>query len=342
MTSINVGWHPVALGVAAAAATAVTVTVASVALGTAYHMPAQTTAVAEKASFGLRVQIALLRFLSAVVIRNTLVPSLPKDIRLLTWEIPQPQGHRTRVLVLVPEGVEAAGDGPIVVDIHGGGFCGGAPEDEVEFGCRVAKELKCTVVLASYGLAPEHPHPAGVEDCEGVVQWLRETYPDSNIAVGGFSAGGTLAYNTVLKFKGDPKVKLVYAWYAPADFSKASDNDFEEKDNPYKRNMFHEAYLLGHPQDLAHPRLSPAYAPSADLPPTAVFIAASIDPNIRDIVKLQDRLAAEHPHFIGRNYPDVPHGWNFLPKFALGEDGLRKKEDGFVVTIDALRSALFC
>lgn len=82
--------------------------------------------------------------------------------------------------------------------IHGGGMVLGDldmsdPRCEAYVG-----ELGCVVVSVDYRLAPEHPHPAPVEDCYSGLVWMADHASDlgvdpTRIAVAGFSAGGGLA-----------------------------------------------------------------------------------------------------------------------------------------------------
>jgi acetyl esterase/lipase len=129
-------------------------------------------------------------------------------------EIPGPEGAPdVLVRLYTPDGAAPAGGRPAMLDIHGGGFCSGSIAMEHGFGVAVARRLGATVVAVEYRLAPEHPFPAGVEDCYAALRWMhREAdalHIDPNrIAVGGQSAGGGLTAATVLlaRDRGGPPV----------------------------------------------------------------------------------------------------------------------------------------
>jgi acetyl esterase/lipase len=65
-------------------------------------------------------------------------------------------------------------DGParaVLVHVHGGGFCIGAPEEDDRWNAMLARECRVAVVSPEYRLAPEHPHPAGLDDCVAAALW---------------------------------------------------------------------------------------------------------------------------------------------------------------------------
>ena len=84
-----------------------------------------------------------------------------------------------------------------VLYLHGGGFCLGSVDSEHGGAVQIALALDVLVVSVDYRLAPEHPYPAGLDDCYAGLQYL-STLAD-RIAVHGQSAGGGLAAATVLK-----------------------------------------------------------------------------------------------------------------------------------------------
>lgn len=66
---------------------------------------------------------------------------------------------------------------PAYVNLHGGGFVAGSPADDAEFCAWLAKECDCVVLSLGYRLAPEHKHPAAVEDAADVAKWLKRESP---------------------------------------------------------------------------------------------------------------------------------------------------------------------
>lgn len=128
---------------------------------------------------------------------SSLTRTASPDVMWRREEIPA-VGEQPAVPVLVyePRGAEAVT--PAVLWIHGGGFIMGTAEQDHKMCLRVARELGVRVVNVSYRLAPEHPYPAGLNDCFHTLTWMRELGADvgidpDRIAVAGESAGGGLA-----------------------------------------------------------------------------------------------------------------------------------------------------
>ena len=69
-------------------------------------------------------------------------------------------------------GASSAGGRPCLLWIHGGGYIVGCPEMDEQLLCRKADELGCLVVAVDYRLAPEHPYPAALDDCDAALGWI--------------------------------------------------------------------------------------------------------------------------------------------------------------------------
>ena len=137
--------------------------------------------------------------------------------------IPGPKGApEVRVRIYRP-GAEAPGlsagngDNPLpgILEIHGGGFMLGSIEMTDRWCQFITATVGVVVVSVEYRLAPEHPFPAGIEDCYAALCWMA-TNADSlgvdatRIAISGQSAGGGLAAGTALmaRDRGGPALAL--------------------------------------------------------------------------------------------------------------------------------------
>ena len=178
--------------------------------------------------------------------------------------------------------------GPVLVFFHGGGFVLGDLETHEPICAEIARRLDMAVVAVDYRLAPEHPWPAGAEDCIAAARWIAAG-PEAlgrqatGLVLAGDSAGGNLAIVTSLSLRDDPApVPVLAQWpiYPAADPAKGypSYHDFGEGYLLTKDGMrwFDGCYLA----DESDWRYSPLVKSQAGMPPTLV-ITASLDP-IRD------------------------------------------------------------
>ena len=92
---------------------------------------------------------------------------------------------------------DGAGPHPALLFAHGGSWVAGSPRTHDKLARRLA-ERGFLVVSVDYALAPEHPHPAGLDDCVAAADWLAAEAEalgadHARLAVMGDSAGGNLA-----------------------------------------------------------------------------------------------------------------------------------------------------
>ncbi|HET6859287.1 MAG TPA: alpha/beta hydrolase [Streptomyces sp.] len=126
--------------------------------------------------------------------------------------VPGPVGAPdVKLLICLPAG--AAAPVAALFFIHGGGMILGNRYVGLADCLAIGRELGTAVVSVEYRLAPEHPHPAPVEDCHAALLWVADNAaelgidPDKVIVAGG-SAGGGLAAATALlvRDRGGPRL----------------------------------------------------------------------------------------------------------------------------------------
>ncbi|MEO3872427.1 alpha/beta hydrolase [Nonomuraea sp. B12E4] len=144
------------------------------------------------------------------------MPRPDTDVVIEDRRVPGPDGDPdVRVRIYQPPG---QGPGrPALYWIHGGGMILGAPEGDDPTMIGFVERLGCVVVSVDYRLAPDHPHPAPVEDCYAGLAWTAKAAGElgidlTRLAVGGASAGGGLAAATVLlaRDRGGPDVAFQF------------------------------------------------------------------------------------------------------------------------------------
>lgn len=129
---------------------------------------------------------------SARAMLKTVIPTGPVPGEELL-DIADVEHAGTRLRVYRPRTGTTRG----VLYLHGGGFCLGDLDSEHGGAVQIANEVDAVVVSVDYRLAPEHPYPAGLDDCLRGLHYLAELA--GPIAVHGQSAGGGLAAATVLR-----------------------------------------------------------------------------------------------------------------------------------------------
>ncbi|HTO54820.1 MAG TPA: alpha/beta hydrolase [Myxococcota bacterium] len=203
---------------------------------------------------------------------------------------------------------------PAILFIHGGGFVDGG----VDFCDNVQRELAArtgyVVVGLSYRLAPEHPFPAGLEDCEDVLRWMAESRPANldatRIAVGGESAGGNLTVALALSSRdaGGPAISHLSIYYPFTD-STLKSSDWDTSDMPgVGRPQAEFMVRVYAPKDAHNPLVSVLHAKLAGLPPSTV-ITCGHDPLRSDGIWLAEALKAAGVPTLHTHYDEMPHGF---------------------------------
>jgi acetyl esterase len=120
--------------------------------------------------------------------------------RIEQVRIPAADGHLLHAQLFVPgaQGAPVATVLPVLLYFHGGGFTVGSVSTHAVLCRRLAHLAGCAVLSVDYRLAPEYKFPTAHSDCWDALQWLVRHGSSlgldvGRIAVGGDSAGGTLA-----------------------------------------------------------------------------------------------------------------------------------------------------
>ncbi len=117
--------------------------------------------------------------------------------RVETLRIPTRDGAELHAELAAPRDA-AEGVLPVLLYFHGGGFTIGSVATHASLCRHLAHLAHCAVLSVDYRLAPEHRFPVAANDAWDSLQWLHANaaglgLDPARIAVGGDSAGGTLA-----------------------------------------------------------------------------------------------------------------------------------------------------
>ncbi len=216
---------------------------------------------------------------------------------------------------------------PALIFFHGGGWVIG-DLDTHDRECRhLCVGAGCLVISVDYRLAPEHPFPAGHDDCWAATLWLFEHAHElgvdkMKIAVGGDSAGGNLAAFVALKARDENLPLVLQLLIYPATDLRGHDAEYqgerfasliENADAPVltRASLEYFSRHLAGTQDqqtvAADWRMSPLLAESHEGVAPAFIATCEFDP-IRDEgnayaeILLRSGVAIQH-----KEWPGQPH-----------------------------------
>jgi acetyl esterase len=207
----------------------------------------------------------------------------------------------------------AAGQLPLHVFLHGGGWCVG-DLDSRDPRCRaIAVGAGCVVASVDYRLSPENAYPVPLEDCYAALRDLvgraEELGIDpARVSIGGESAGANLAAVVALLARDRGGPPLVFQWLdVPATDLTMSQPSINELGAGYgltKPDM--ERYIAAYLRDVdpKDPYVSPLHNGDLTGLPPALVMTCEYDP-LRDeghayVQRLREAgVEVEHHHLPG-------------------------------------------
>ena len=241
----------------------------------------------------------------AMVVEDTVIPR------------PAPVGGQIPIRIYRPKGV--ATPSPCVVYLHGGAFIKGSLDTGDTIAWGVAEEAGVVVVSVDYRLAPQHPFPAGPEDCYAVASHLaghgeRFGVRGDRLAVWGDSAGGNMAAATCLmaRDRGGPHIAAQALNYPCLTDELTSDSYRRYAESPGLRTANIDmgwSHYLGDRRPTDDPYAAPLKAEDLSRLPPAHVHYAEIDPLADDAVQYAERLAAAGGEVVLRCARRMIHGF---------------------------------
>lgn len=212
----------------------------------------------------------------------------------------------------------------VYVNIHGGGFVVGHPEQDDPWCRYLAANAGVFVVNTSYVLAPGHRFPAAPQQIYDIVRWVAGAdhgWDGTRLCVGGQSAGGSLAAAASrLAYQNQgPDIALQVLHYAPLDLvtptgDKQSSVGSRAIMKPWMGEIFDTAYIPDRTQR-TDPLASPAWGDNgkglAGIAP-ALIITAEHDRLRNEACRYAEALADVGALAEYYEVPGVDHGYNIM------------------------------
>lgn len=209
--------------------------------------------------------------------------------------IPREDAGDLPVRIYVPEGAaDAAGQVPVILYFHGGGFIMGSIEDHDPLCGKLADAACAIVIAAEYRLAPEHPFPACIEDAVFLAEWASENAAEYGgdpyrIMAAGDSSGATISAALALLAKEGkaPEISGMILLYGVFGCISPEESEsmrlYGQGEYILPADAIRKMMQLYIPADTDpyDPRLYPGRASDLSGMPPAVIVTAELDP-LRD------------------------------------------------------------
>ncbi|HRD83867.1 MAG TPA: alpha/beta hydrolase [Rubrivivax sp.] len=212
--------------------------------------------------------------------------------------------------------------------LPGGGFMLPASQQVPLMVARINREAGMRALLVHYRLAPEHPFPAGLEDCLAAYRHLLDLGTDpKSIVIAGDSAGGGLTLSTLLALRddGDPLPACAVVISPFTDFSFGGESRFDNaRHDPMLSTdgiaRMNDLYL----DDALHdnPLVSPVYGDFHGLPPVLAQVG-STEVLLDDTRRVGERAISQRVDFRVEVWDEVPHVWHVWPFLPETREAIR-------------------
>jgi acetyl esterase/lipase len=284
--------------------------------------------------------------------RRCLDPALP-------WRVQRTRLNRLTRPFLLPRGTTVTeqdlggvraevvssgkpGPQPTVVHFHGGGYCIGSARTIRGWAAHLSAQAGCRVVLPEYRLAPEHPHPAALQDARAVLAALAGaagTEEPGPVVVSGDSAGGGLALAVLLSLRDEgldlPAGCILLSPWLDLGRDRRADPGLVRRDvllSPEWLDACAHAYAA--PEAWADHSVSPLLAAHSGLPPLLIQ-AGSSELLAPDAELLAASASAAGTDVTYTRWPRMWHDFALQPGLLAAADSALAQAAWFVRRVTA-------
>jgi acetyl esterase/lipase len=205
----------------------------------------------------------------------------------------------------------------VVLCLHGGGYVTASMYTHRKVYGHLAKAIGCRALIPHCRRAPEHVHPAPVDDAVTAYKWLLDQgIASGHLALAGDSAGGALAVTTLLRARERnlpmPAATMPLSPWVDMEITGDSLASNREKDVLVQKEVVEimAATFLGDGGNRRDPLANPLYADLKGLPP--MYIQVGGDETLLDDSRwLADRAKAAGVDVKLEIFPEMQHVFHF-------------------------------
>lgn len=247
---------------------------------------------------------------------------LPADVRLQAVDAGGVPGEWVEV-------AESERDRTVLY-LHGGGYVIGSTRSHRDLVQRIARAARARVLSIDYRLAPEHPHPAAVEDALAAYRWLLASgVAASRVAIAGDSAGGGLTAATLVALRdaGDPlpaAAVLLSPWVDLEGLGESMRSKAEVDPMVQREALLRMAELYLGGQDPRTPLAAPLHADLHGLPPLLIQVGTA-ETLLDDSLRFAEKARAQGVEVILEPWEDMIHVWQaFAALLPEGQQAIER------------------
>jgi epsilon-lactone hydrolase len=213
---------------------------------------------------------------------------------------------------IAPDSLKQVNEDKAILTIHGGAFIVGGGMSAGYIGQTYASLCGIRGFSVDYRMPPDHPFPAGLDDCVEAYRWLLTRYKPEKIALEGGSAGANLIAATILKARdeGLPIPGAASLHTAGVDMTHSGDTfETNQTIDVVLRKPGTETMLLyagGH--DMAHPYLSPVFGDLTKGFPPTILVSGTRDMLLSPTVMMHRALRRAGVEAELHVFEAMPHG----------------------------------
>ncbi len=214
---------------------------------------------------------------------------------------------------------------------HGGGYVTGSMYTHRKMYGHLAKAVGCRALIPHYRRAPEHVHPAPVDDAVRTYEWLLDQgIAPGHIALCGDSAGGALAVTALLRARQRhrpmPAATMPLSPWVDLEIVGASLATNREKDVLVQKDVVEAmaATFMGESGNRRDPLANPLYADLKGLPPMYIQVGGD-ETLLDDSRRLADRAKGAGVYVRLDVFPEMQHVFHFAAGHAPEADEAIKK-----------------